>query len=74
MTWLKRLFGGGLTYRETAGSASDVSAKYHQLVFAVRRCFPGESRHETALRYIREAEARAGQSGACMQNAESEVS
>lgn len=32
---------------------------YDELIYAVERKFPGESRHETALRYIREAERRA---------------
>jgi hypothetical protein len=32
-------------------------AKYQELLFAVARKFPGETRHETALRYILEAEA-----------------
>lgn len=49
-------------------SASDVSAKYHELLFAVARRSPGESRHETALRYIRETERRVGEAGSCMQN------
>jgi len=49
-------------------SASDVSDKYHELLFAVGRCFPGESRHDTALRYIRETERRGGETGSCMQN------
>jgi hypothetical protein len=30
--------------------------KYNELLFAVERAYPGESRHETALRYIREKE------------------
>ena len=30
--------------------------KYDELLYAVVRKFPNESRHETALRYIREAE------------------
>lgn len=30
---------------------------YHELLMAVARKFPGETRHETALRYIREKEA-----------------
>jgi hypothetical protein len=29
---------------------------YHQLLYAVGRKYPGETRHETALRYIRQAE------------------
>ncbi len=32
---------------------------YNELLYAVERKFDGESRHETALRYIREAEVRA---------------
>jgi hypothetical protein len=31
--------------------------RYEELIFAVQRCFPGETRHQTALRYIRETEA-----------------
>lgn len=34
---------------------------YFELLFAVCRKFDGESRHDTALRYIREAEERATQ-------------
>ena len=30
--------------------------QYHELLFAVAQKFPNESRHETALRYIRERE------------------
>jgi hypothetical protein len=45
-----------------------IATLYNELLFSVERCFPGESRHQTALRYIREAESRASQSGACMQN------
>ena len=30
--------------------------QYNELLMAVARVFPGETRHETALRYIREAE------------------
>lgn len=39
--------------------------RYHELLLAVERKFPGESRHATALRYIREAEQRsASEAGA----------
>ena len=41
-------------------------AKYHELIMAVCRKFPGESRHETALRYIREVEARAVSDTGCV--------
>ena len=37
--------------------------KYKELLYHVETRCPGESRHETALRYIREAEARAGGCG-----------
>ena len=33
-------------------------AKYEELLMAVARKFPNESRHETALRYITEAESK----------------
>jgi len=47
----------------------DVSELYHELLYAVARKFHGESRHETALRYIRDTEERVGQTGSCKQNA-----
>jgi len=34
--------------------------KYDELIFAVGRKFPGETRHETALRYIYDAESNCG--------------
>lgn len=34
-----------------------VEAKYNELLLAVQRKFPDETRHETALRYIKTAEA-----------------
>lgn len=33
-----------------------ISQKYSELIMAVARKFPNETRHETALRYIRDAE------------------
>lgn len=44
--------------------------KYHELLYAVATKYPGETRHETALRYIRDTEERVSQSGSCKQNAE----
>lgn len=35
----------------------DVASLYYELLFAVASKFPGETRHQTALRYIRQAEA-----------------
>jgi hypothetical protein len=34
------------------------NGKYHELLYAVGTKYSGESRHETALRYIRQAERR----------------
>lgn len=66
---------GREAYPAPAGSASlvaqpprDVSELYHDLLYAVARKFPGESRHETALRYIRDTEERVGEAGSCKQN------
>jgi hypothetical protein len=49
---------------EAGGPASELTIqperpmadRYNELLYAVARKFAGESRHETALRYIREAE------------------
>jgi len=46
--------------------------RYNELLYAVAKKFPGESRHETALRYIRQAEEI--HAGPCMQNAGSDAS
>lgn len=35
----------------------ELSAKYLELIMAVARKYPNETRHETALRYIRQAES-----------------
>ena len=34
----------------------EIRHKYNELLYAVCRKFPNETRHQTALRYIREAE------------------
>lgn len=34
----------------------EIKHKYNELLYAVCRKFPNETRHQTALRYIREAE------------------
>lgn len=46
---------------------SELQAKYNELLFAVARAFPGESRHQTALRYITRAEAVANEGGPAKQ-------
>jgi len=40
-----------------------IKSLYYELLFAVESKFNGESRHETALRYIREAESRESKMG-----------
>ena len=40
--------------------AEEVEALYHELLYAVEKKHDGESRHATALRYIREREAPRG--------------
>ena len=37
----------------------ELQEKYSQLLSAVERKFPGETRHETALKYIRQVESHA---------------
>lgn len=32
--------------------------RYHELLYAVGNKYPGESRHDTALRYIQQAESK----------------
>jgi len=41
-----------------AKTASEIkiTQNYNELIMAVARKFPGETRHQTALRYIKEAE------------------
>ena len=43
---------------------NSLERKYDELMHAVQRKFEGESRHETALRYIREAEQPTGEASA----------
>ena len=41
---------------DVAAAPDMVQEKYHELLYAVGNKWPGETRHETALRYIRQAE------------------
>jgi len=43
-----------------SATSKDYQTRYAQLIFAVSRKFHNETRHQTALRYIREADAKAG--------------
>ncbi len=47
----------GKTNAERLESLAAVAKKYEELLFAVQRVFPNETRHQTALRYIRIQEA-----------------
>ena len=58
ITSLVRAPFGCVLYRMERAGATDLD-RYMELLMAVARVFPGETRHQTALRYIREAEARA---------------
>ena len=42
-------------YFELVRNIREVEEKYYELLFAVGIKFPNETRHETALRYIRQA-------------------
>jgi hypothetical protein len=44
--------------RRRTGAERPTDELYKELLFAVARAYPGETRHETALRYIREREDR----------------
>ncbi len=46
-------------YEQDQEKPSNKEMQLSQLIYAVSRKFPGESRFETALRYIREAEEAA---------------
>lgn len=41
----------------------ELSDNYYELIMAVATVFPGETRHQTALRYIQEAEHRGDNQG-----------
>ena len=43
-------------FKYVKAQLAEAQAKYNALLFAVASQWPGESRHETALRYIRQAE------------------
>jgi hypothetical protein len=43
-----------------AAPSPDFKALYYELLLAVGHKYPGESRHETAMRYIRRAEQSGG--------------
>lgn len=47
------------SYSELSQKYNELYENYYELIMAVGNCFEGESRHETALRYIREKETNA---------------
>jgi hypothetical protein len=51
------------------GEYLDLQSKYYELLYAVSKKYPGESRHQTALTYIQERNT-GGQSNAAQQGDE----
>lgn len=49
--------------RSAEAELAEARKLYQELLFAVERKWPGESRHQTALRYIREREMPTNQTG-----------
>jgi hypothetical protein len=61
---------------KAADEIEQLEAKYYDLIYAVSQKWPNETRHETALRYIRQAETitnEPAQSNAEMDNGERNV-
>ena len=52
----------------SAPAAGSIAALYQELIMAVAKKFPGETRHETALRYIRQRENHCN--GLCQSNSD----
>ena len=52
--------------RALESRVADLSAKYDELIYGVGNKWRGETRHQTALRYIRQAETPAGTEGAAV--------
>lgn len=50
----------------------DYERLYNELIMAVAKKYPGESRHQTALRYIQNAERSSGQSNTSKVEADGE--
>ena len=46
----------GMSYKELADAHFNLQERYYELIMAVETKHPNETRHQTALRYIREAE------------------
>jgi hypothetical protein len=49
-----------MSVNETKAEIDEYKKKYEELLYAVMSKFPNESRHETALRYIKQAETHDG--------------
>lgn len=56
------------SFADAAFDRDEAKGNYHELLYAVGNAYPGETRHQTALRYIVEREARAGQTGDAKQD------
>jgi len=46
--------------QEALAKQKDITEKYNELIMAVGRKYEGETRHETALKYIKQAENNVG--------------
>ena len=54
--------------KETSQIGIRTASLYNELIMEVAQKFPGETRHETALRYIRERESKDRGSESCKEN------
>ena len=50
---------------EVGAQIKELQDKYYELLYGVASKFPDESRHETALRYIRNGELHVAESAKC---------
>lgn len=53
---IRRRTGGRCANTSTNNESDTILQRYNELLFSVSRKFPNETRHQTALRYIQQAE------------------
>ena len=63
-TTMDKLF---LELSQFVSARTNTELKYQELIFHVETKHPGETRHETALRYIKQAENRNNSEAECQQ-------
>lgn len=54
--WAVDALASGQLFRECSKLVEELSEKYNDLIYQVATKYPGESRHDTAKRYIKERE------------------